>query len=143
MVQPIVEKRWEYKGFTCVVIFQTLAHRCGYVAIPKDHSLYKVDCMNMDISCHGGLTYSDSELYGQDDKNVWWIGFDCNHYGDRRDYETAREYFGKTEAGLRLLEMMDVKFNTFDTFQSARTLDYCINECEQIVEQLLSESVEL
>ena len=35
-----VEKQFDYKGYTCVVVMQTMGHRCGYVGIPKEHPLY-------------------------------------------------------------------------------------------------------
>lgn len=35
-----VEKQFDYKGYRCVVVMQTMGHRCGYVGIPKEHPLY-------------------------------------------------------------------------------------------------------
>ncbi len=33
---------------------------------------------------HGGVTYSDGDgEYPVEAKDVWWFGFDCNHYSDR------------------------------------------------------------
>lgn len=49
---------------------------CGYVEIPKDHKLEGVEYDDIDIQCHGGLTYSRHE------GDKWVIGFDCNHYED-------------------------------------------------------------
>lgn len=37
MKRAFEESKFDYKGFTCVVIFQGMGHRCGYVAIPKGH----------------------------------------------------------------------------------------------------------
>lgn len=36
----IVEREFEHVGYKCVVIFGNMAHRCGYVGIPKNHTLY-------------------------------------------------------------------------------------------------------
>lgn len=37
-----VEKQFYYKGYLCVVVMQTMWHRCGYVGIPKEHPLYQL-----------------------------------------------------------------------------------------------------
>lgn len=36
----IVEREFEHAGYKCVVVFQSMGHRCGYVGIPSTHSLY-------------------------------------------------------------------------------------------------------
>lgn len=36
----IVEREFEHSGYKCVVAFGFTGHRCGYVGIPKSHSLY-------------------------------------------------------------------------------------------------------
>lgn len=43
MKRFIVEEEYEYQGYKCVVIFNYLGHRCGYVGVDKTHPLYKVD----------------------------------------------------------------------------------------------------
>lgn len=92
----------------------------------------------MNINCHGGLTYSRDYLQGQEDLNgYWWIGFDCAHWNDDRDYETAEKLFDKDDEemeSLRHLKAIDLKYGTNGKI---RTLDYCIRECESIVEQIL------
>lgn len=36
----IVEQEFEHVGYKCVVTFNVMGHRCGYVGIPKSHPLY-------------------------------------------------------------------------------------------------------
>lgn len=36
----IVEREFEHVGYKCVVTFNVMGHRCGYVGIPKNHPLY-------------------------------------------------------------------------------------------------------
>ncbi len=91
-----IEEIFDYKGFKCMIIFNELIvtntkiknqkWRCGYIGITKQHPLYKKDNNEIEerggTSVHGGLTFSrigDNKFYP---KNYWWIGFDCNHYGD-------------------------------------------------------------
>lgn len=53
---------------------------CGYVVITSDNKLFGLDYdsiySKVNISVHGGLTYSDEGEGG------WIIGFDCSHSGD-------------------------------------------------------------
>lgn len=39
----IIERVFEHTGYTCVVTFGNMGHRCGYVGIPKNHPLYGKD----------------------------------------------------------------------------------------------------
>lgn len=40
----VVERQFKHMGYECVVTFGVLGHRCGYVGIPKTHSLYGKRC---------------------------------------------------------------------------------------------------
>lgn len=134
MAKPTQEARFEYKGYTCVVLFQWLGFRCGYVGLPKGHKFYEVDYMEMDIDCHYGLTYSEKYLYGQEDENTWWVGFDCGHSGDGYDFEAIRKYYSDNESVMRITEENEKSY--YYKQYGARTLDYAINECKKIVDQL-------
>ena len=107
-----------------VIINETTASqwRCGYVIIPEESSLFKMDtsyCVSLydldlddpsvitklkqqqklcNINVHGGITYND--FY---DGKDYCIGFDCAHYRDTIENQT---------------------------------LEYCINECERLAKQL-------
>lgn len=36
----IIEREFEHAGYKCVVTFTSMGYRCGYVGVPKEHSLY-------------------------------------------------------------------------------------------------------
>lgn len=143
-LEPVVENRFLYKGYPCVVIFQTMFHRCGYVGIPKGHKYYgkEYDEIN-DIECHGGLTYSRNDLFGQDDEDTWWIGFDCSHYRDGEDYETAKKYWKDNPYVLEKISIhkhLDEGFGREE--YEARTLGYVEDECQHIVDQIIEKNME-
>ena len=82
MNKPILEITPTYKGYKIAVVWHPdHKYRCAYVLIPYWHKLYEVDYNDMQVECHGGLTYSGHYLL---DKKYpgWWIGFDCAHGGD-------------------------------------------------------------
>lgn len=143
-VGPYLESRFVYKGFPCVVLFQPLCHRCGYVGLPKGHPLYNVDYAEIDIDCHGGLTYASDELSGVDIPDTWWIGFDCAHAGDRQDLETGKLYFKDDPERLKTIEILERTEEKFDKRypnapkESIRTKEYVENECKKIVDQLVA-----
>lgn len=138
MSNPVQESRFEYKGFPCVVLFQPMGFRTGYVGIPKGNKYYGKDYDSIPIECHCGLTYADSGLFSQDDKDTWWIGFDCGHCCDGYDFEKAKEYFANNEQVMRsILYMEDI--NIYSEYP-IKTKEYVEENCKQIVEQILRES---
>jgi hypothetical protein len=77
-------KQWQHAGYACLIVRNHMGALCGYVGIPEDHPDFEADCMNVDISAHGGVNYCGfgPVCYvpepGMPD-NVWWFGFDCGH----------------------------------------------------------------
>jgi hypothetical protein len=163
-----------YNGLRCVVIFTDMGHRCGYVGINKDHILYNcaynsvappslqkvinevkegeigkrgaidillaaLDSDNMRVgflfNVHGGVTYSGGDKYPVEDADLWWFGFDCAHYMDAKDFESAAMY------GYLIHPM----YSTFSTGGEVRDLQYCIDECHSLADQLneIGKEVEL
>ena len=137
MARAVMEERFDYKGYPCVVLFMPMGFRNGYVGLPKGHKYYGVNYDEIPISCHLGLTYSDYSLSMQDDKNTYWIGFDCGHCCDGYDLEKLDEYFGE-EPSVTNEIMRDWRRKTNEQHEF-RTLDYVKAECMKIVDQLESE----
>ena len=96
MVDKVVEKTWEHGGYPCQVNAE-MGYRYGYVGIPKGHPSYGKDFRDVDVDVHGGLIYSgdnpDSDL-----EDVWWLGFNCAHYGDLPDPQYTPQGFIHAQA---------------------------------------------
>lgn len=85
-----------YKGYKYVIVsFGT--HLCTYVKLSQEHKYYGVKYDDIPITCHGGLTYSESYLAVIYDASGWWIGWDyahgcdyvgCNHKVKRKKWTT-------------------------------------------------------
>ena len=69
-----IYNNFEYK----IVSYGT--HPCCYVAIPQCHKFFEKHCDDIDIDCHGGLTFSDYRDFG--DGKEYYIGWDYAHYED-------------------------------------------------------------
>lgn len=120
----VEEKRFDYKGFPCVILFTAMGHRCGYVGIPEASGI-DID----EIDCHGGITYGpSSELIFQEDENIEWIGFDTAHYCDGIDIKKVKEYFPYKDISLLACTHKYFKL---------RTLEYCEKQCRKIVDQVI------
>lgn len=138
MKLAVVEERFEYKGFPCVVIMQSMCFRTGYVGIPKSNKFFGKDFGQLNISCHGSLTYSDDSLFGQPERDLWWIGYDTGHYGDGYDYETGKKLFSDDAEAMKQITIMEELGKRFETERFPyMTLEYCKHECESIVNQIL------
>ena len=129
-LKPVIEERFEYKGFPCVVMFQPMGFRTGYVGLPKGHKYYGGNFYEIPVDCHCGLTYSRYYLFGQADKDTYWIGFDCAHICDKLDIEKTIEYYGESHAD-RIREMV-----SYLEYEMVRSFDYVKDECKSIVDQL-------
>lgn len=142
MLQPKQENRFEYKGFPCVVLFMPMGYRCGYVGLPKGNKYYRKKYDDIPADCHCGLTYSENHLFGQDDKDTWWIGFDCGHYCDGADKETFEKYYMdelKSKAVDTERASVVSAYMMFDPYDEYpfRTREYVENECRKIVDQIV------
>jgi len=135
MDKPIIESIFTYKGYKCCVLFMPLGHRCGYVLVPHYHICCGQNYKDIPIKCHGDLIYSshrlmDTEYYG------WWIGFDCGHRGDMPDRESQTRYFGEVKQN-PFFNMLNFMLGDYGEFGTVKNLDFCVQECKNIVEQLI------
>lgn len=123
-----VEERFDYKGYPCVVMFTRLGYRTGYVGVQMDSvfASRSSSVLNTLFSVHGGITYSSAYLFEQDDKGIWWIGFDCGHAWDGYDLQAAKEYFDE--------DISDI-VNLYEK-NEARTKEYVGMECCDLVNQI-------
>mgnify|MGYP007046951480 CR=1 FL=1 len=110
------QEEWtdEASGYDCTMYRSSLGHLCGYVRLPTEHPLCgidygDVDWMRVDIllSVHGGITFSEEEDgKGRLDAGYWY-GFDCAHHGDDpavQDENYVRAECAQLAAQLRALE---------------------------------------
>ena len=128
----IVEKQFEYRGHDCLVMFTHWGVRNGYVSVSldKDFTDYSY------IDCHGGINFSGELSPDFSPKAKCYIGFDCGHCGDDRDFDTAYKY-GLIDAELRDKRKQDFPHPMYGVVAS---LEHVESECKWIVVQLEGES---
>ena len=99
-----------YKGYKTLITRSSpysLGHLTAYVEIPKSHKCFGFHYDEIEISVHGGLTFSGG-FFGED----WWIGFDCAHFNDQVPF---------------------LKMSDRDTY---RDVGFCKGELEKMINQL-------
>lgn len=159
-------KDWITKaGFRAAVVMTRFGHHCGYVGVPKGHPLHgaqyhdphpalqappegepvgkrspiailcaaldesRMQSPEMVFNVHGGITYSSGENdYPVPSDGLWWFGYDCNHLGDSPSYEVVQA---------RRDQYPYQPFMWGNTDGAFRDLDYCINECESLAQQIV------
>jgi hypothetical protein len=136
---------FEHKGVKCMIkrmlAFENCGdafggYFCGYVCIPKNHKNYAKDPFkDFRYDCHGGLTYGRLE-----ENEEYWIGFDCAHSGDlipsmEKLKQSRKDLFKECFEGLQEYKKMypHLFINTY------RNIDYCINECKSLAEQVMND----
>jgi hypothetical protein len=119
MKEPYAEKFHMFGGFLC-----------GCVKIPNNHVFYCKPYDDISVDCHYGLTFGK-----KDSQENYWIGFDCAHSGD---YTPSTEKLKKEDDYLSRLFPIPKEFKEYALFNPIyRNIDYCINECKSIVDQLI------
>lgn len=130
--QYLVENDFYYEGFRCIVTGVATGHRCGFIAIPKGHPLFEVDRDQLSqIDVYGGWTYSDSvpNYPASTTEPAWWIGFDCGHSGESRDFQLMEE-LGEAKK----VSMMRKGMGFDDS--SVKSVGFVISELKSAVKQI-------
>lgn len=89
-------------------------HPCAYVKIARNHPWFNKYYDDMNIDCHGGLTY------GRHGHNDYWIGWDYSHYGD---YNGSEEMFPED------VRMGGKKYTTEEIFEDVK---HVIDQLEEV-----------
>lgn len=56
-------------------------HPCCYIKLKRNDIFYKKDYDKINLSVHGGLTFSHNYLWC-DSQSAWYIGWDYAHFND-------------------------------------------------------------
>jgi hypothetical protein len=108
-------------------------HLCGYVKIPEYHALYNnQNGFDFDLDVHGGVTFNE---FFNDTKD-WYIGFDCSHLFDvvPSMIETKKKINQEMKAKFPDFFENSSILSIFDS--SYKTIDFVIEECKKLAEQL-------
>lgn len=84
---PIVLDKGNINGFSWFIL-SLGRHPTAYVGIPKGHKFFGKFYDDINIGCHGGLTFCGDD-FGFNPikiKDIWWIGWDYAHAGDYMGY---------------------------------------------------------
>ena len=72
-----------------IVIKKSFSSWCAYIGVPNTSNVSGHDYDNIDVSCHGGLTFSSTNQgfkiprsLSKDSKEWYWYGWDYAHAGD-------------------------------------------------------------
>lgn len=133
------EVYFDYKGMQCRIKRNSLGALCGYVMIPKKHSLYNKDDEHLGIQVHGGITYQNF-----DDEGKYWIGFDCVHSGDLKPRFEIIEKNIKDEKDPELKQIYELteKFKKMLPDSELwkityKNISFVTKECKHMVDQIL------
>lgn len=128
-----VEKDFMIDDYKCVIVGTSMGHRCGYVGLLPNHKQYGLEYNAINVDVHGGLTYSrEGNTYPVDDSDRWWIGFDCAHYRDGKDFALIKELNNEnTSDSILKIERMYPMMG-----EQIRTTNYVEDQLISLVEQL-------
>lgn len=87
---PIFPKKIEIKSedFMCIC-----TNREVYIPIPITHPWAKKEEHEIPLDVHGGVTWSEEKLpWDEEKKDMWFIGWDYNHYCNTSDAFIGKSY---------------------------------------------------
>lgn len=143
------EHSFQYKGCDCKILRVYTGepfsiqphvfggHLCGYVKVPLEMKLSEKKSYDLDIDCHGGITFN--EIEGEEN----WIGFDCAHSYDiipsmEKMFKNNPIMIESRKSLEKLYEKIDItKAYSLIFNQTYKNMGFCIQECKSIVDQLI------
>jgi hypothetical protein len=135
------KRQWrdEETGYPCLIVRTPhTGSLCGYVGVSESHPCFGKDGDDCEISVHGGITFAEPCLSGDESRgichidpsndNVWWLGFDTAHLFD---YMPAINALFKTMPDFPKHPEMSEGFR--DVY---RNMDYVTSEVQSLARQL-------
>lgn len=128
-----------FKNHLYAISFCDRGHYCGYVKLEDNEksifdkavSEYKEICDVSFISCHGGVTFVSHENGDWILPEGNWIGFDCAHSRDGKDFLMVEKVFGKESAKL-------ARDMYYDDGKDIKITPKMVSaECKDIIEQIV------
>lgn len=125
-IEEIDEMDFSYKNYVCAIKRNTSGNLCGYVALCKEHPYFSKNYDEMEIECHGNLTYGEkthSKIFIQ-----YWVGFDCGHVFDLIPVIKSTKEIFSMRNGFPPSELFNGTY---------KNMNFCIEQCKSIVNQLI------
>lgn len=128
-----------YEKHLYAVTISDMGHYCGYVKFEDDEKSlferardeYNETCNVSFIQCHGGVTFVSHE----DGKWILpegdWVGFDCAHSRDGKDFLMVEKVFGKDAAEI-------ARSNYYDDGKDIKITPKMVSAvCKDIISQIV------
>ena len=145
------------EGYKFITTIQfNSGHRNGYIGVPENSPLYKKSypeeileinsSLVEEVDVHGEITYTgllNGYLVGGE--NLWFIGFDCNHYGDGaiEPDEMRKLLTTLSDCSTEKIENIMERYESLYSFvrksrqpENVRTLEYVQDECFKMSKQI-------
>src|SRR5580698_1482306 len=144
--QIAIEGGGVFKGFEYIITFTQRGHRCGYVAVPESHPLYKSKEEYPDnYEVHGGVTFFSSPRFEEITKfkcTDKWVGFDAAHIYDTPCFKTVDQYFPREVRGIdeyqaniekQFCDQLERIYMDSNESFSHKTYAFMKNECRLLI----------
>lgn len=130
---PVIEYDKMVGKYHLTVFFLSGGYRCGYLGMPYEEweeSVSNNDFYFEDLNVHGGVTFGyDYPGFIDNGKDGYgYIGFDCNHIGDAKDFDKIKEY------GFPMKEIYEEDFPSIFP-ATVKDLDFVLAQLRVLVEQ--------
>jgi len=122
-------KEWQHAGLNCAIVKNHFGAFCAYVRIPPGHPDYGKDYDDVDVTCHGGLTFGEKEKCVDPTEHKDGIG---HWFG--MDYAHAWDYNPEWENQMAEL-CPSIPRQPKQSYQHEWTLEEVVAECNELADQ--------
>lgn len=126
----VIEKDFVHRKLRCIVVFNDRCIRCGYVAVTDNPKIFeKIIEKEEYFDVHWGVTYAKGGKGSTHpvESDMFWLGFDCGHYGDERDIDLGLKY--------GLITPQDTWW-MWSYGGNVKSEEYVSNECKKLADQV-------
>ena len=89
-VKPTILCEGEHSGLAFYVVSYG-THPCCYVQVPKGHQFYGKDYSDIEMNCHGGVTFTGwSKMLSLEFAEGFYLGWDYAQQGDYLPFRMTR-----------------------------------------------------
>jgi hypothetical protein len=118
-----------------LVVFMPRGHRNGYIGIPAAEFNQLIserpDFME-NLNVHGGVTYEGGSLSVLGKEGFNYVGFDCNHFGDKVDVQSMIQY----NMDLNILKAMNDGFYEEKMSGLVKTKEFVLEELQGMIQEI-------
>ena len=133
----VIEKEFHYKGYNCVITFNEMGYRSGYISLYENNKFYNTSYKQINDAYKLSRKLNYAGFTFPEKRDCYWIGFTCDSNHDKADLNHVKEVFGERSMVYNFINMQ--KICPIGKEGTLRTTEYIQKELEKLVDSIEEE----